>query len=73
MTALSDAQANLEAAQAAYRAALAARSASADGQSVTYHEIDKLRGEIIHWQRVVRGLSSSANQSGGYSVARWTR
>jgi hypothetical protein len=73
MTTLADAQENLAAAQAAYRAALAARSASSDGQSVSYQEIDKLRAEVTYWERVIRGLSSTANQSGGYSVARWTR
>lgn len=54
---LADAQANLAAAQAAYRAALSARSVASSDRTLQRQEIDQLLAQINHWQRECDRLS----------------
>lgn len=57
---ITTAQANLAAATAAYTRALEAKSymfQTANGmRSVTNHDVDKLRDEMVYWQNIVNSL-----------------
>lgn len=56
---LADARANLAAAQAAYRAALGARSVASSDRTLQRQEIDQLLAQIKYWQRECDRLSAT--------------
>lgn len=71
---LATAQANYDAALAAYRKAVGVKAAGTGDRQVTYQDIEKLRAELDYWDRLVNGLTAqAAGGAAGYSVARWTR
>lgn len=59
-TALTDAQANLEAAKTAYRQALSARATGFEGRTLQRQDIDQLLLQVQYWQREVDRLSAAA-------------
>lgn len=65
---LADAQANLSAAQAAYRAALEYKSQTVGDRTKQLHDISALRAEITHWQRQVDHLTALDQTTGAPRV-----
>jgi hypothetical protein len=68
---LAEAQTLLTAAQAALSNALAARSASKDGNAITTHELTALRDTVTRYQRAVIELTAKASGVSTVTIGTW--